>query len=189
MKPGREREIKLRVRDLRALSRRLRDLGFRPIHRRHFERNVLFDFADQRLRKARCLLRLRWEDHRCVLTFKGAPQRSRSYKVRTEIETPVADGRSLQAVLEGLGLRRAFCYEKYRTTLTQGGKKDGPEVVLDETPVGDYVELEGPAGWIDRVARQLGYARKDYITSSYAALYRAKCLAEGTPLGDMVFKS
>ncbi len=187
MKHGHETEIKLAVGDLGALQRRLRDLGFRTIRGRHFERNVLFDFGDQRLRKARCLLRLRWEGRRCLLTFKGAPVRSRSYKIRPETETVVANGRRLQATLERLGMRRTFCYEKYRTSLTPGGKKEGPEVVVDETPIGNYLELEGPAGWIDGTAKRLGYSRKDYITSSYAALYYAKCRAERRRPDNMVF--
>ncbi|MBZ5562613.1 MAG: class IV adenylate cyclase [Acidobacteriia bacterium] len=189
MKHGHEREIKLAVRDLKVLQRRLRELGFRTIRPRHFERNLLFDFADQRLRKARCLLRLRWEGRRCLLTFKGAPVRSRAYKIRPEMETAVANGRKLQASLECLGMRNTFYYEKYRTTLTPGGKKEGPEVVLDETPIGNYLELEGPAGWIDGTAKLLGYSRKDYITSSYAALYYAKRRAEGRRPENMVFST
>ncbi len=187
MKHDHETEIKLVVRDLRALRRRLRELGFRTIHARHLERNLLFDFPDQRLRKARCLLRLRWEGRRCLLTFKGAPVRSRAYKIRPEMQTPVTNGRGLQAALEQLGMRNTFCYEKYRTALTPGGKKEGPEVVLDETPIGHYVELEGPAGWIDGTAKRLGYSRKDYITSSYAALYYARCRAERRRPENMVF--
>ncbi len=187
MKQGHETEIKLAVGDLRALQRRLRDLGFRTIRARHFERNLLFDFPDQRLRRARCLLRLRWEGRRCLLTFKGAPVRSRAYKIRPEMETPVSNGRRLQATLERFGMRSTFCYEKYRTTLAQGGKKEGPEVVLDETPIGNYLELEGPAGWIDGTAELLGYSRKDYITSSYAALYYAKCRADRRRPDQMVF--
>ncbi len=187
MKHGHEIEIKLAVRDVKGLRRRLRELGFRTVYPRHFERNLLFDFPDERLRKARCLLRLRWAGRRCLLTFKGTPVRSRTYKIRPEVESPVTDGRSLEAALEQLGLRRTFCYEKYRTTFTRGKNADGPEAVLDETPIGDYLELEGPARWIDGVAKLLGYAREDYITSSYAALYFSKCRAEGKRPENMVF--
>ncbi len=189
MKQSHETEIKLAIRDLGEIQHRLRELGFRTIHPRHLERNLMFDFADQRLRKARCLLRLRWEGRRCLLTIKGAPTRSRAYKVRPEMETPVANGRKLQAALERLGMRKTFCYEKYRTTLTLGGKKEGPEVVLDETPIGNYLELEGPAAWIDGTAKRLGYSRREYITSSYAALYYAKCRAEGRRPENMVFST
>lgn len=190
MRHGHETEIKLEVLDSPGLKRRLAGLGFRPVGPRHFESNVLFDFPDSRLRKSRCLLRLRQEGDRCLLTFKGAPLESRRYKVRSEIETDVADGNRLREILEGLGLRETFRYEKYRTGFARqgkSGKRNAGMLVFDETPIGNYVELEGPARWIDQVARALEYSRKDYITASYAALYFERCLARNETPGNMVF--
>jgi len=54
-----------------------------------------------------------------------------------------------------------------------------PLLVFDETPIGPYIELEGPWAWIDRKARRLGYQKADYIKASYAALYRKQCREEG----------
>src|SRR5208337_3001135 len=187
-----ETEIKLRVKDPNEVRRRIADLGFRRIQARHFESNYLFDFPDQRLRKARRLLRLRFVGDECLLTFKGAPLRSRDYKVRREIETHVEDGHRLREILLLLGLREVFSYEKFRTVYAPRGKRDvadAPHVVFDETPIGNYLELEGPQRWIDEVARQLGYARRDYITESYAALYRKKCQAKHQTPGNMIFPS
>jgi len=192
MKHRHETEIKLAVKDARALRRRLRELGFRPILARHFESNYLYDFPDSRLRKARCLVRVRFAGDQGLLTFKGPPLRSRDYKIRREIETHVEDGHRLGEILLHLGLREVFCYEKYRTLYAPRGKgkvEDAPQLVFDETPVGDFLELEGAQRWIDEVARQLGYARRDYITDSYAALYRKKCQAEGKIPGNMIFPS
>lgn len=191
MKLGRETEIKLEVRDPKALKARLKKLGARQVRSRHFESNQLFDFRDLRLRKARCLLRLRFMDGRCLLTFKGAPKRSRRYKVRGEIETQVANGTRLRMLLEGLGLREAFRYEKYRTVFAPGrnpGRNKFAEIDFDETPVGNYLELEGPKRWIDRMARELGYQPKDYIKSSYAKLYFEWCRREAKKPGNMVFR-
>ena len=190
MKHRHETEIKLLVQSPRALKRHLRDLGFRTVQARHFERNYLFDFPDLRLRKARCLLRLRLTGRHGLLTFKGAPLRSREYKIRREIETQVEDGLRLKEVLENLGFQGVFCYEKYRTIYAPRGKREiseAPHLVYDETPVGNYVELEGSERWIDEIARQLGYSRQDYITSSYGAIHRQKCLERGEPPGNMVF--
>ncbi len=185
-----ETEIKLEVPNSRALKRRLRDLGFSMLRPRHFERNILFDYPDQRLRRARCLLRLRFVNGRSLLTFKGAPLRARQYKVRREIDLEVGDGAGLEEILRALGLRGVFRYEKYRTDFAPA--KSAPKaralaLVYDETPIGDYVELEGSRRSIDRMARRLGYAKRDYIPASYAALYREKCLAQGKTPGDMVF--
>jgi hypothetical protein len=48
--------------------------------------------------------------------------------------------------------------------------------------------LEGPAEAIDRAARELGYARKDYIVKSYLALYLEECRRRGESPKDMVFE-
>ncbi len=192
MKHRHETEIKLEVRDPREIRRRLRELGFRAVLARHFESNYLFDFPDQRLRKARCLIRLRFAGEQGLLTYKGAPLRSRDYKIRREIETKVEDGHQLREILLLLGLREVFCYEKFRTMYAPRGKSqvaDAPHLVFDETPIGDYLELEGPQRWIDEVARHLGYARRDYITESYAALYRKSRQAQGKTPGNMIFPS
>jgi len=190
MAPHTEIEIKLEVHDPTLLKRRLRQLGFRVLKARHFESNVLLDFRGAHLRKSRCLLRLRAARGQGVLTFKGAPIRSGRYKVRPEIETEVADGDRMRQIFEHLGLREAFRYEKYRTILAPtlpAGSKPKAELVYDETPIGDYIELEGPKRWIDRVAKQLGYNRNDYISRSYAALYLSRCRERRIKPGNMVF--
>jgi adenylate cyclase class 2 len=89
-------------------------------------------------------------------------------------------------------LCEVFSYEKFRTIYAPPGKRDvaeAPQVVLDETPIGNYLELEGPQRWIDLVARQLGYPRREYITDSYATLYRKKCQTEHKTPGNMIFPS
>ena len=185
-----ETEIKLKVLNPRAVQRRLADLGFVILKRRHFERNFLFDFPDSRLRKSSSVIRLRQEGRRSLLTFKGAPHRSLDYKIRPEIETEVADGGHMREILEALGLRETFCYEKFRTIHSPARRRGTPTVGLvmfDETPIGNFLELEGPRRWIDEVARQLGFSRADYISASYVSLYHAKCLDEGQEPGGMVF--
>jgi adenylate cyclase class 2 len=59
--------------------------------------------------------------------------------------------------------------------------------MLDQTPIGDFLELEGSPAWIDRTACALGYSPDDYITASYGALYLARCQARGVEPGHMVF--
>lgn len=190
MKHRHETEIKLEVENVKDIRRRLNQQGFRPIVARHFESNYLFDYPDQRLRKSGCLVRLRFMGDQGLLTFKGVALQSRDYKIRPEIETTVDDGHQLREILLHLGLREMFSYEKYRTIYAPRGKREvkhAPHLVFDETPVGNFLELEGPQRWIDEVARQLGYSRRDYIKESYATLYRRKCQAEGRTPGNMLF--
>ncbi len=190
MKHPYEVEVKLKVCEPRALKRRLRDLGCGVAERRHFEANVVFDFDDQRLLDARSLLRLRTVGRRHIVTFKGAPEPSASYKVRREIETEVEDGAVLQNILESLGLKPVFRYEKYRTAYAETNrdkKHSHGAILLDETPIGNFLELEGSRRWINHWARQLGYRQQNYITASYGTLYRQDCKQRGIVPGNMVF--
>ena len=190
MKHPYEIEVKLKVFAPATLKRRLKELDFRVAERRHFEANVVFDFHDLRLRKARLLLRLRTEGRRHIVTYKGTPRPSARYKIRREIETEVENGPLLRNIFEALGLRRVFRYEKYRTAYAEKSRSRGagsPALLYDETPIGNYLELEGARKWIDKVARKLGYTNQDYITASYATLYQEHCRERGVRPGNMVF--
>ncbi|MGH9435757.1 MAG: class IV adenylate cyclase [Terriglobia bacterium] len=172
MRPRREIEIKLSVPDPRALKRRLSELGFHRLTARLSEANTLFDFPDRRLTHACQAVRLRTAGGVNLLTFKGPPSVAGGYKSRDEIETRIGDARELRRILEQLGLRECVHYQKRRTTYAPPGKfNPGSVLVYDETPVGNFIELEGPRAWINRVARQLGYGREAYITKSYVTLY------------------
>ena len=190
MKRRRETEIKLLARDPGELRKRLSQLGLRIFKKRHFESNYLFDFPDLRLSKSGCLLRLRFAAGESLVTFKGPPLGKRRYGSRHEIETRVEDGTLLREVLKNLGLKQVFAYEKRRTIYAGdlAGFHEPPQVAYDETPIGNYLELEGPGKWIDEVAAQLGYSPRDYIISTYLALYFQRCREEGRRPGNMVFK-
>jgi len=177
-----EVEIKLPVHDLDALRRQIALQGWRQLGPRTLEINVLFDREDNSLRGSGVVLRLRQYGDRRVLTYKG-PGRNGKHKVREEIETTVADLEAIEAIFARLGFRSGFRYEKYRTEFTD----ETGHLTLDETPIGNFLELEGPAEWIDRWAERLGYQEGDYITLSYGRLYAAYCEREGLPITHMVF--
>jgi adenylate cyclase class 2 len=178
-----EVEIKLAVPGAAAARRLLRAKGFRVIKPRVFESNDVLDTREQRLRNTGSLLRIRSVQRDSILTFKGPPQNSK-HKSREELEVNISDRHMLASILARLGFERVFHYEKYRTEFQRG--KTGI-VTLDETPIGTYLELEGPPKWIDRTARLLGFAEADYITLSYGQLYLDWCAREGSKAGDMMF--
>ena len=184
---GKETEIKLAVATAPAMRRRLQALGFRPLGPRQRERNTVWDTPKRLLKKRGRLLRLRTVGRRGWITFKGPRQRQQSFKVRTEWEAEVAPAASAEKILQALGYQPVFRYEKFRTTYTQQGRRGG-DALLDETPIGTFLELEGAQAWIGRVARQLGYAPKDFITKTYGELYLAWCRRRRQPSGDMVFR-
>ena len=181
---GREIEVKLRLDDPASLKRRLANLGFSVAKRRILEINTIFDTPGSALSHERKLLRLRKAGSRCTITFKGPPVAGR-YKSREEIESGFSDEKGMRRILERLGYEPVFRYEKYRTEYSQPGQAG--LVMLDETPIGYFLELEGSARWIDRTAHALGWRRIDFITASYGALYREYCQEQGVKPTHMVF--
>jgi adenylate cyclase, class 2 len=180
-----ETEIKLELDDPVSVKRRLAKLGFSVARRRVLEINTVFDTPASVLLRGRKLLRLRRAGSQHTLTFKGPPVASR-YKSREEIETSFTDDKAVRLILERLGYEPVFCYEKYRTEFTRPGHVGA--VMLDETPIGYFLELEGSPRWIERTARALGKSPAEYITASYGTLYREHCRTNGVTPGNMVFR-
>ncbi len=168
MASNKEIEIKFRVDDLRTLARRLRAAGFRLVTSRIHEDNTLYDLPGRVLRKRGEVLRLRKYGSEWLLTHKARGRVTR-HKTRVETETGIAEGAKMEAILRSLGYEPAFRYEKFR-----GEWSDGKgHVVVDETPIGTFGEIEGRARWIDRTARLLAIEPKSYITQSYVELFFA----------------
>jgi len=61
------------------------------------------------------------------------------------------------------------------------------KILLDETPIGNYLKLEGEPEWIDSTAVQLGFGWGDYITSSYRKLFVERAGRHKKAPRDMVF--
>lgn len=161
-----EIEIKFLVPDLKNLEQQLSAIGFRCATPSTHEVNSLYDSPGQKLRRKGELLRLRKYGETWKLTHK-ARAKAGKYKSRAELETGVADGSQMDAILRALGYRPVFVYEKYRSEWSDGKG----HVVLDHTPIGDIAEIEGPPRWIDQTAATLGVAAESYITKSYAELF------------------
>lgn len=198
----REVEIKLRVSTIEDILRRIRELGAKSLGR-VLEQNSLFDTPDSGFRRSRRLLRLRRQtpapghgmrggSHSAILTSKAPPavpalpvRKSPVYKEAQENEEHVKDPVSLARTLRALGFRPGFRYEKYRTSF----RHRSLHLDLDETPVGIFLELEGKPAEINRTARALGFAAKDYIRATYWTLYAADCRRRHRKPGNMLFGS
>ncbi len=181
---SKEIEIKFRVADLRALGRKLRAAGFRMTTPRTHEMNTLYDLPGEVLRGRKELLRIRKYGSEWTLTHKSKGK-IRRHNSRVELETSVGDGKRMDAILRALGYGPSFRYEKFRGEWTDGKG----QVVVDETPIGNFCEIEGAPRWIDATARRLGVTAEDYITKNYAGLFlewkaRTKSRAE-----EMTFKA
>jgi adenylate cyclase, class 2 len=187
MKNATETEVKIRLPNSAALPERLHAAGFTQSVQRLFESNTLYDTPDRSLGENGMLLRLRQIGEKGVITWKGRGH-SGPYKSRPELETTVDSIERLGEILTQLGFQPVFRYEKFRTEFVH--TRNGAAVVtLDETPIGDFLELEGPGEWIDDTAKQLGFSPQDYVLDSYARLYVADCERRGLQPTHMVFAS
>jgi adenylate cyclase class 2 len=178
-----EREIKLCFRDATEARQAILAAGATPLRGRRLQEDYLLDTGDDQLRQRRCVLRVRLECGKTLLTFKGPVQNS-PMKLREELETVVGDGLLLMRVLEELGFHVWFRYEKYREEFAH----EDVIVAIDETPVGTFVEIEGGERGIRQMAEALARQPADYLTVSYRGLYVKHCEQHGLPLADMLFE-
>jgi adenylate cyclase class 2 len=162
-----EIEVKIKVERLQPLREKIRLLPADLAMPRSFERNIVFDTVGKHLQKNNMLLRLRRLGTKTFLTLKKATQRNVRYKIREETEVEASDFAALEKILLALGFRAFFVYEKYREVF----KKDGVRIMVDETPIGDFIEIEGDPQGIDAVATGLGFSPADYIVDSYYRLF------------------
>ena len=184
MASNKEIEIKFRVANLRGLARRLRAAKFRLVTPRTNEMNALYDLPGAPLRRRGDLLRLRKYGKDWVLTHKTKGTAGR-HKVRVETETKVTDGEKMDAILHALGFHPTFRYEKFRAEWSDGRG----QVVVDETPIGNFGEIEGPARWIDATAKAVGIRPDDYITDTYAGLFFAWKKRTRSAATEMTFRA
>ena len=177
-----EREIKLRFDSVEAAREAVIATGATPLLGRRLQEDSLLDTEDESLRRRRCVLRVRVENGKSRITFKGPVQPS-LVKIREELETVVGDGQLLLRILEELGLHVWFRYEKYREEFSH----EDVTVAIDETPVGVFVEIEGSEHGIVATADALGRTQADYVLDSYRCLFLRHREQFGLHGTDMVF--
>ncbi len=128
-------------------------------------------------------MRLREYGSKWTLTHKAGKKTGR-HSSREELETEVADGKKMDLILRALDYSPWFRYEKFRAEWTDGKGK----VVVDETPIGNFCEIEGDPRWIDATAKKLGVAEADYITKNYAGLFAEWKAATKSRAEEMTFE-
>ena len=180
-----ESELKIPVAELTTIRSRLVDVNANLITENTREVNLLLDSNDHALSARGCVLRLRSSGELRILTFKGPASYDGHIKVRPEHEVHIEDVEKMRRVLESLGFSGVARYEKDRETWRAGDV----EIVLDHTPMGDFVEVEGPPELLESVARSLGLDPSHAVRGSYMSLwseFRAGNPERNLPR-DMVF--
>ena len=177
-----EREIKLRFESVEEARAAIMSTGATPLLGRRLQEDSLLDTSDEQLRKRRCVLRVRVECGKSRLTFKG-PVQPGIMKIREELETVVGDGDVVLRVLDELGLKVWFRYEKYREEYAA----EDVTIAIDETPVGTFVEIEGGEEGILTMTIALGRTPSDFVLDSYRGLFIKHREEFGLTGANMVF--
>ncbi|MFQ6082987.1 MAG: class IV adenylate cyclase [Candidatus Aminicenantia bacterium] len=178
MSPRLEKEIKISVKNFKPIIEKIETSGAELEQVKFFEDNFLLDFPSLKLFKNHSALRVRLTPTKHFLTFKGKPDISSKFKIRPELETEIKNGSQLIKILNKLGLKIKFHYQKYRTVY----RKNNLKINLDETPIGKFLELEGEENEIKEFAHYLGFSEEDFIKLDYVELFRQK------HQGNMIFK-
>ena len=182
--PDTELEVKFYLSDLQRLEKKLSGIGELRAERVH-EVNLRLDTPDHALLSTGRLLRLR-QDSRYRLTYKGPGSQQGGARLRQELEVGLSDFDTTLHLFEALGYTVVLMYEKYRTTYQQGQV----EVVVDETPIGDFLEIEGPDGEsIRQAATELGLDWEKRILDSYTMLFEHTRTTLGFDFRDMSFEN
>ena len=180
-----EIEVKFIIDDLPAMRRRVLAMGAHLTTPRTYEDNLCFDTPEQRLQQQERLLRLR-RDRRSILTYKEpAPAADPDYKVRHEYEVEVGDFTQMRTILEKLGLMPTMRYEKYRETFLY----QDAEILLDETPVGTFMEIEASRAAIRDIATRLELDFETRLTASYGNIFAAVRATYNLHMTDLTFEN
>jgi predicted adenylyl cyclase CyaB len=164
-----EIEVKIRIADPEKLKEKLAAIGAELVKNRLLEENTLYDLSSQLLRSQKRALRLRIENKKAYLTYKGPPLKSRKFKIREEYETEIKNAKQMKKILKKLGFIPTFTYNKYRTVYRIKKLK----ICLDETSIGNFLELEGEQNHIVKAANSLGFSKKEFIKKDYIQLIKS----------------
>lgn len=183
-----ETEVKIPINDVAAICQAIEQAGFTLTQPREFETNTLYDTPSRQLLGQRMLLRLRTSGKKHVITWKG-PAEAGPHKSRPELETSIGSVETMGLIFAQLGFEPSFRYEKFRREYRHPDQSptDAGVITVDETPIGCFLELEGPGAWIDQTAALLGFNAGDYVLDSYGRLYLTDCERRGIPPAFMVF--
>jgi predicted adenylyl cyclase CyaB len=165
-----EIEVKIEIKDIDRIINNITSLGAKLIKDRYLEENTLYDFPNQLLYRQHQALRLRTANKKTFLTFKGAPQKSRKFKIREEYQTEVKSTKNIKKILKELRLVPTFKYKKYRSVYRIHRLK----ICVDETSFGIFLELEGERNEIVKVANALGFSKREFIKSDYIQLMKQR---------------
>lgn len=179
-----ETEVKLYVPDLDMVKQKLEAVNAELTAPRVYERNVRYDNKERTMTPHGMVVRLR-QDTRVRLTYKDDGTFENGVVSRFEAEVEVSDFEAMETILGKLGYTPYLVYEKYRTTY----EMNGAEIVLDEMPYGNFVEIEGERDAIERIIHTLDLGDAKRFDGSYSTLFERVRQKLGLKFNDLTFEN
>ncbi|HMS41278.1 MAG TPA: class IV adenylate cyclase [Pyrinomonadaceae bacterium] len=139
------------------------------------EENILYRGGI--LTQTNAVLRVRKTQDRTILTYKKRIQNEFSIKQQIEHETEISDAEELKKIIANLGFVKSLVYEKRRKTWNFRDV----EIVLDELPFGEFMEIEGAITAIAEAEMILGF--EDFETEH--ATYPTLTMQFGKKIGEV----
>ncbi len=180
-----EIEVKFRLENLSVLEEKIKSAGGQLLHRDTFQRTVRMDTPDEQLENKKVFLRVRDGEKKVMTVKTKIPNTGENFKISQELEVEVSDISLVEKMLETLGFTKKLIMEKYRTEY----ELLGTFVALDRLPFGNYLEIEGEQGEIEKVIDILGLTDKERLVSTYWHLFDDYRKDNGLTDENIVFSS
>ncbi len=169
-----EKKYRLSEAQKRFVLNALQELGAEFVGE-DFEENILY--SSGMLAETFAVLRVRKTHGKTILTYKKRVQNEFNIKHQIEHETEVSNAEELEKIIESLGFHKFVVYEKRRKTWNFRAV----EIVLDELPFGEFMEIEGAITAIAEAEMLLDI--EDFETEH--ATYPALTMQFGAKVGEI----
>lgn len=143
----------------------------------------MFDNKDGLMQKTDGRIRVRKSGREVEFCYKK-PILRQGVKKEIEYEIVASSYDNLIKIISKMGFKKTTSYERYRTPY----EKNKVKVTIDEYPFAVFVEIEGEEKKIAKVAKELGFDKKDNLTDSCDSLFIKWRAKRGLkPTNDMKF--
>jgi len=173
-----ETEVKIKINAVEPIKQKLLEMKAELYKKRALQTDIYLD--NGRLRKKDQTLKIR---DNAIFTYKGPSQKKNNIRSNEEIEIMIDNAAHLQLLLERLGYKQYWKKERYRESYLV----NMTQICIDETPMGNFIEIEGKKENIVDIAKQLGFSQKNFIADGYGKLWR-EFAKQNKRKGDMVFQ-
>ena len=166
-----EKELKFKIlkKDINKFKALIKEFGGALIMQRSLEETTMYDNPSGVLKAEDARLRLRGGAVNSI-SYKRVLSREK-IKQEIEFESEVENLLELEKILNECGFSKKSGYQRYRTIWKIGEVK----IFLDEFSFGSYVEIEGKAKEITKMAGKLNFNIEENLTGSYDGIYKDIC--------------